>query len=57
MMGKVLRFEVHLNNPTGIYHPGDVVSGQVSLKVAKDIPIYGKFKDTLNNMFFFSIYV
>ena len=52
MMGKVLRFEVHLNNPTGIYHPGDVVSGQVSLKVAKDIPIYGKFKDTLNNNVF-----
>lgn len=41
-MGKLLRFEICLNNPTGIYHPGDTLQGHVILKVKEDIPLYGK---------------
>ena len=42
-MGKVAKFEVVLNNPTGIYHPGDTLTGQVELKVQEDIHIHGQY--------------
>lgn len=41
-MDNLLKFDVNLNNPTGIYHPGDTLSGQVIIKVKDEIPLYGK---------------
>ena len=40
---KLLRFEVSLDNPIGIYQPGDLLQGRVSVKAAEDIPVHGKF--------------
>ena len=53
-MGKIIRFDITLSNPNGIYHPGDVLTGQVSLKAREDIPIHGKtmpFDIDLNSSF------
>ncbi len=44
-MGKVVRFDITLGNPTGIYHPGDILAGQVSLKAREDIPVHGECAD------------
>ena len=53
-MSKIIRFDITLSNPNGIYHPGDVLTGQVSLKAREDIPIHGKtmpFDIDLNSSF------
>lgn len=54
-MGKVMRFDITLGNPNGIYHPGDILAGQVSLKAREDIPIHGKFIMWLSRSFLRSI--
>lgn len=43
-MSKVIKFDVNLSNPTGIYRPGDVLSGTVSIKVREDIHVNGTSK-------------
>lgn len=35
-------YDLILDNPTAIYHPGDLVSGRVVLKLQDDIPLHGK---------------
>ena len=40
---KLLKFEVGLDNPIGIYQPGDVLQGRVSVKAAEDIPVHGQY--------------
>ncbi len=39
---KVSRFDVTLNSPTGVYHPGDTLSGVVAVKVQEDIRVNGE---------------
>ena len=46
-MSKILKFDVTLNHPTGIYHPGDPLSGTINLKIRDDIPCYGKCRFSL----------
>ena len=41
-MSKVTKFDITLGKPNGIYHPGEIVSGQVSITARRDIPIHGK---------------
>ena len=43
-MGKLRRFDVLLDNPTGIYSPGDVLSGQVIVSTAEEIPVHGEWR-------------
>ena len=50
-MSKIIKFDVTLNNPTGIYHPGDVLSGTVSVKVREDIPCNGKWTIIIQCLF------
>ena len=42
-MNKVSKFDISLSKPNGIYHPGEIISGQVSITARRDIPIHGKF--------------
>jgi len=41
-MSRTLRFDIHLNNALGIYHPGDMLSGHVTVLASEDIPVHGK---------------
>lgn len=37
----LIDYDLILDNPTGIYHPGDQLSGRVVIKIQDDIPLYG----------------
>ena len=38
----VARFDIVLDNPMGIYHPGDLVIGRTELTLLEDVPIEGE---------------
>ena len=39
---KVTAFEITLTNPTGIYHPGDIVSGSLIVNLREDVKMNGR---------------
>lgn len=41
-MGKVEKFDIALSNTSGVYRPGDTLSGQVILRLDEEASIYGK---------------
>lgn len=43
-MGKVEKFDIALSNTSGVYRPGDTLSGQVILRLDEEASIYGKTK-------------
>ena len=48
----LLKYEIVLHNPTGIYKPGDQVTGHVALKILEDIPLHGESSANLEYSFY-----
>ena len=41
-MGKLNKFQVLLNNPRGVFYPGEIVSGNVIVDLKEEMKMRGK---------------
>ena len=44
-MGKLNKFQVLLNNPRGVFYPGEVVAGNVVVDLKEEMKMRGKLYD------------
>ena len=42
VMSRVVCFDINLSTPSGIFSPGDVISGSVCIETLENLPVHGK---------------
>ena len=47
VMSRVVLFDINLGSTTGIFEPGEVISGSVCVETTENLPVHGNNSNTM----------